>query len=69
MSDLLGFELCCGHSWETFRHVALLVIAGSVLEQKPSQGAARRLHQWAYCPDGASDTFTGISVLSQLPQA
>lgn len=62
MSDLLGFELHCRHSWDTFSHTALLIITGSVLEQNSS-------YQWAYCPDGSSDTFTGISVLSQLPLA
>lgn len=69
MSDMLGFELHCRQSWEMFSHVALWVITESVLEKNPSQGAAWRLHQWAFCPDGASDTFIGISVLNQLPQA
>lgn len=70
MSKLLGFELRCRQSWETFNHVTMFcVIPGTILEKNPSQEAAWRLHQWAYCPDEASDTFIGISVLNQLPLA
>lgn len=67
MDDLLGFEPCCG-AWETFSHVALLVITGVFWVRRAGEQLGDTING-LIAHLGASDAFLGISVLSQLPLA
>lgn len=66
--DLLELELCWG-PWETFSHVALLVITGVSWGRRLPREQPRDTINGLIAHLGASDAFLGISVLSRLPLA